>query len=61
MASLQDGVNSRGWRKLPPVELEDLILEICRRAEHQHLSPSECLMIDHMRSRLAKLWREAGR
>ena len=61
MAGPSDTVNSRGWRKLPVVELEDLILEIRRRAEHQHLSPSEWLMADHMRSRAAKLWREAGR
>ena len=61
MAGPSGRVNSRGWRKLPVVELEDLILEIRRRAEHQHLSPSEWLMVDHMRSRAAKLWREAGR
>jgi hypothetical protein len=54
-------VNSRGWRRLPVDELEDLILAIRRRAEHQHLSPSEWLMVDHMRARMAKLWREAGR
>jgi hypothetical protein len=61
MATLKDEVNSRGWRRMPPAELEDLILAIRRRAEHQHLSPSEWLMVDHMRARMAKLWREAGR
>ena len=54
-------VNSRGWRRLPVDELEDLILAIRRRAEHQHLSPSEWLMVDHMRARMPTLWREAGR
>jgi len=61
MATLKDEVNSRGWRRMPVVELEDLILAIRRRAERQHLSPSEWLMVDHMRARAAKLWREAGR
>jgi hypothetical protein len=60
MATLKDEVNSRGWRRMPAVELEDLILAIRRRAEHQHLSPSEWLMVDHMRTRLTKLWREVG-
>jgi hypothetical protein len=46
---------------MPAVELEDLILAIRRRAVRQHLSPSEWLMVDHMRTRLAQLWREAGR
>jgi hypothetical protein len=46
---------------MPAVELEDLVLTIRRRAEHQHLSPSEWLMVDHLRNRLAQLWREAGR
>ena len=54
-------VNSRGWRRMPVTALEDLILAVRRRAEHQHLSPSEWLMVDHMRARMAKLWREAGR
>ena len=54
-------VNSRGWRRMPATELEDLILAVRRRAERQHLSPSEWLMVDHMRARMAKLWREAGR
>jgi len=44
-------VNSRGWRRMPVTELEDLIRDIRRRAEHQHLSPSEWLMVDHMRAR----------
>jgi hypothetical protein len=61
MATLDDEVNSRGWRRMPAVELEDLILAIRRRAVRQHLSPSEWLMVDHMRTRLAQLWREAGR
>lgn len=61
MAIFHDQVNARGWRRVPAIELEDLILEIRRRAEHQHLSPSEWLMVDHMRSRLTALWREAGR
>jgi len=54
-------INARGWRRMPAVELEDLILAIRRRAERQHLSPSEWLMVDHMRARLAHLWRGAGR
>ena len=61
MATLNAEVNSRGWRRMPAVELEDLVLTIRRRAEHQHLSPSEWLMVDHLRNRLAQLWREAGR
>jgi hypothetical protein len=61
METLSTEVNSRGWRCMPAVELEDLVLAIRRRAEHQHLSPSEWLTVDHMRTRLNKLWREAGR
>jgi hypothetical protein len=46
---------------MPVTALEDLILAVRRRAEHQHLSPSEWLMVDHMRARMPTLWREAGR
>jgi hypothetical protein len=61
MKTLNAEVNSRGWRRMPPDELQDLVLAIRRRAEHQHLSPSQWLMLDRMRSRLARLLREAGR
>jgi hypothetical protein len=61
METLINEVNSRGWRRMPAVELEDFVLAIRRRAEHQHLSPSEWLMVDRMRTRLANLWKEVGR
>jgi len=32
---------NRGWRRMPPTELEDLILKIRRQAARQHLSSSE--------------------
>jgi hypothetical protein len=59
METLSTGVNARGWRRMPSVELEDLVLAIRRQAEHQHLSPSTWDMVDRMRARAAEL-RRAG-
>ena len=59
MGSWSTEVNARGWQRMPPVELQDLILAIRREAARQHLSPSDWHLVDRMRQRLAKLLREA--
>jgi hypothetical protein len=61
MATLNAKVNARGWRRMPPTELSDLLLTIRRQAARQHLSASEWYLVDRMRQRLAKLLREGGR
>jgi hypothetical protein len=61
MKALTAEVNARGWRRMPPDELEDLILAIRRRAARQHLSGPEWLMVDRMRARAARLRWEVGR
>jgi hypothetical protein len=53
-------VNSRGWRKLPPADLEDLILGIRRSAERRHLDAREWRELDRMRSRCAALRKEGA-
>jgi hypothetical protein len=58
MGTLNVEVNCRGWQRMPPTELSDLILTIRRRAARQHLSASEWHLVDRMRKRLAKLLRE---
>jgi hypothetical protein len=55
MATLSSEVNGRGWRRMPAVELEDLILAVRRHAVHQHLTASQWAMVDRMRARLARL------
>jgi hypothetical protein len=45
-------VNSRGWKNLPPAELENLILKIRREAVTRHLDEREWRMIDRMRKHL---------
>ena len=47
------------WRRLPPSELADQILQIKRTAVHQHLSVQEWRMLDRMRRRLAALQKAA--
>jgi hypothetical protein len=60
MRNLWTEINgSRGWRRMPVTELEDVILAVRRAAEHQHLSEHTWSELDQMRSRLVKL-REAG-
>jgi hypothetical protein len=51
---------NRGWRRLPPVDLETLILTIRRSAVDHRLSLSEWQQLDRMRKRLARLRREEG-
>jgi hypothetical protein len=58
MAVFFSEINARGWQRMPPVELQDLILAIRRQAARQHLSPAEWHLVDRMRRRLAKLLRE---
>ena len=58
MPSLRDEVKSRGARNMPVAELEDFILELRRRTVHQHFSPSDWLIIDHLRDRAARKSRE---
>jgi hypothetical protein len=56
MRNLWTEVNgSRGWRRMPATELEDVILAVRRAAECQHLSEHTWSELDQMRSRLAKL------
>ena len=59
MGTLRDGVNGRGWRRMPSVELEDLVLAIRRQAADQHLSSSTWDLVDALRARAAEL-RRAG-
>jgi hypothetical protein len=59
MATLNAKVNARGWRRMPPTELSDLILTIRRQAARQHLSASEWHLVDRMRRRLAELLKDA--
>jgi hypothetical protein len=47
--------DTRGYRRLPPAELESLITKIRRSAVNRHLSPQEWRWVDGMRKRLALL------
>jgi hypothetical protein len=57
MTHLLARVNGRGWRRLPPVDLEDLILTIRQSAANHHLGFDDWQQVDRMRKRLAKLRR----
>jgi hypothetical protein len=61
MEMLRNEVNGRGWRRMPPAELEDLVLAIRRHAATQHLTASQWAVVDQMRSRLVRLQREGVR
>jgi hypothetical protein len=52
-------VNTRGWRRLPPPDLETLILQVQRSAVHRHLTPGEWRELDRMRQRRGELMKEA--
>jgi hypothetical protein len=57
--TVKHGVNTRGWRKLPPDELGDLIMRIRRSALQQHLSAGEWRALDRMRRRHAAFLKDA--
>jgi hypothetical protein len=57
MVHLNKQFNCCGWRRLPPAELENLILTIRRSAADQHLAFDDWQQVDRMRKRLAKLRR----
>ena len=49
---------TRGWRRLPPADLETLILQIRREAAHRHVTAAEWQTVDHMRERVIALRKE---
>jgi hypothetical protein len=53
-------VNTRGWRRLPPADLENLILAVRRSAVRHHLSSAGWRQVDRMRRRLRQLLQEAA-
>src|SRR5262249_9045284 len=46
---------ARGWRRLPPADLENLITQIRRSAVRRHLTTSEWRQLDRMRHHLKTL------
>jgi hypothetical protein len=50
----------RGWRRLPPPDLENLIVRIRRSATHRHLSAGEWRELDRMRAHYAALVKGAN-
>jgi hypothetical protein len=50
--------SSRGWRRLPPADLETLVLQVRRSSVNRHLSVGEWRELDRMRARLASLHKE---
>jgi hypothetical protein len=51
-------IETRGWRRLPPADLENLITKIRRSAVHQHLSLRAWRELDRMRAYHAALLKE---
>jgi hypothetical protein len=49
----------RGWRRLPPADLETLIVRFRREAVRRHLSDAEWRLVDRMRKRAAALRKDA--
>jgi hypothetical protein len=49
---------ARGWRRLPPADLEMLILAVRREAAHRHLTAAEWRLVDRMRERVTALRKE---
>jgi hypothetical protein len=51
-------IETRGWRRLPPADLETLITKIRRSSVHQHLSLRAWRELDRMRAHYATLLKQ---